>query len=76
MASDPHDVLDDIDDAEITDQFEDSLGDKVTVGYLRDAVLIGVSGSPAILGTPELRDRFAKAYAEAERRAEAHGRVS
>jgi hypothetical protein len=71
VATDPEDLADAIDDAEIVDQFRDSLGDKVTVGWLPGAVLIGVGGSPAILGTPELRDRFAKAHAEAERRAEA-----
>jgi sugar phosphate isomerase/epimerase len=62
--------------AEIVDRFPDALGDRVTVGWLPGVVLVGVTGSPAILDTPELRDRFAKAWAEAERRAEAHGAVS
>ena len=70
--SDPEDILGGIGTADIVDQFPAALGDKVTVGHLRDAVLIGVSGSPAILSTPELRDRFARAHAEAERRAEAY----
>jgi hypothetical protein len=72
VGSDPEDIFDEIETAGIVDQFPDALGDKVTVGWLRDAVLIGVSGSPVILDTPGLRDRFAKAHAEAERRAEAY----
>lgn len=60
----------DLDEAKLVDVIPDAMGDKVRVGWLRDAVLVGVQGSPGILDTPELRDRFAKAYAEACRRAD------
>jgi hypothetical protein len=68
---DPEELLDRLDDAEIIDTITDALGDFVKVGHLGSAVLIGVEGSPAILDTPELRDDFAKMYAEACRRVEA-----
>jgi len=68
---DPEELLAALDDAEIIDTITDALGDFVKVGHLGSAVLIGVEGSPAILDTPELRDDFAKLYAEACRRAEA-----
>lgn len=60
----------DLDEAEVIDVIPDAMGDKVRVGRLRDAVLVGVQASPGILDTPELRDRFARAYAEACRRAD------
>lgn len=70
--TDPEELLAMIDDAEIIDIIEDATGDWVKVGVLRHTVLIGVNGSPVILDTPERRDRFAKACAEAERRAKAY----
>jgi len=73
--SDPGELLEAIRDTVIIDVITDLAGDWIKVGVLRHAVLIGVSGSPAILDTPERRDRFIKAYAEAERQAEAAGDV-
>jgi len=63
--------------ADIIDQFPDVMGDTVTVGVHAPSgvVLIGVRHSPAILDG-DGRDRFMKAYADAERRAEAHGQVT
>jgi hypothetical protein len=58
-------------DIDTVDTITDSTGDRVTVAVLNGAVLIIPEGSPVILGTPETRDDFAKAYAEACRRAEA-----
>lgn len=72
VASDPEELLNAIADAEIIDVITDALGDALQVGVVAGAVLIGVRSSPAILDTPERRDRFIRAYAEAERQAEAH----
>ena len=60
----------DLDEAEVIDVIDDAMGDKVRVGRLRGAVLVGVQGSPGILDTPGLRDRFARAWMEACRRAD------
>ena len=73
--SDPGELLNAIDDARIIGVITDPAGDWVKVGVIRHAVLIGISGSPVILDTPQRRDRFIKAYAEAERQAEAAGDV-
>lgn len=67
----PEELLASIAVAEIIGTVTDAMGDLVKVGVLGHAVLIGVIGSPAVLDTPELRDDFAKLYAEACRRAEA-----
>lgn len=71
MASDPEELLDALDDAEIIGIVTDAMGDWVKVGVLRTAVLIGVNGSPAILDTPERRDEFARYWMQACRQAEA-----
>ena len=75
MASDPEELLAAIDDAEVIGTVTDALGDFVKVGVIRTAVLIGVSGSPAILDTPGMRDEFARYWMEACRQAEAAGAV-
>jgi hypothetical protein len=59
----------DLDEAEVIDVITDAMYDKVRVGRLRDAALVGVQGSPGILDTPDLRERFGRAYREACRRA-------
>jgi hypothetical protein len=69
MATDPGELLDAIDDAEVIGTVTDAMGDYVKVGVLRDAALIGVSGSPAILDTPERQAEFDGYWAEARRRA-------
>ena len=68
--TDPEDLLDNIDDAEIIGTVTDALGDFVKVGVLDNAVLLGVQSPPAILDTPELRAEFAGHWAEACRRAD------
>jgi hypothetical protein len=71
MASDPEELLDALDDAEIIGIVTDAMGDWVKVGVLQTAVLVGVNGSPAILDTPARRDEFARYWMEACRQAEA-----
>ena len=71
MTSDPEELLDALDDAEIIGIVTDAMGDWVKVGVLQAAVLVGVNGSPAILNTPERRDEFARYWMEACRQAEA-----
>jgi hypothetical protein len=68
--TDPEDLLDSIDDAEIIGTVTDALGDFVKVGVLDHAVLLGVQDPPAILDTPELRAEFGRLWAEACRRAD------
>jgi hypothetical protein len=69
--TDPEDLLDRIDDAEVIGIVTDAMGDYVKVGVLDHAALIGVKGSPGILDTPELRAEFTALWAEACRRADA-----
>jgi hypothetical protein len=71
MPTNPEELLAALDDAEIVGTATDAMGDWAKVGVLGSAVLIGVNGSPAIFDTPEMRDNFAKLYADACRRAEA-----
>ncbi len=73
MTTDPEELLDALDDAEVIGTVTDAMGDYVKVGVLRRAALIGVSGSPAILDTRERRAEFDGYWGEACRRAEAAG---
>ena len=61
-----------ITDAEVIGTVTDDMGDEVRLGVLGGAVLVGVTGSPAILATPAQREQFMRFYMEAERRAEAY----
>lgn len=69
----PDELLDAVGDAEVIGTVTDAFGDHARVGYITGtgAVLIGVTGSPAILDTPESRAEFTRYWAEACRRAEA-----
>lgn len=69
--SDPEELLAALDDAEIIGTVTDALGDFVKVGVIETAVLIGISGSPGILDTPERCDEFARYWMEACRQVEA-----
>lgn len=71
MATDPEEPLAALDDAEVIGTVTDALGDFVKVGHLGTAVLIGVSGSPGILDTPEMRGEFDRYWVQACQLAEA-----
>lgn len=61
---------------EVIDSIPDDYDDEVTVSFVGDTVMLGLpEGCSAVAFSAEGRDRFAKAWAEAERRAEAHGKV-
>lgn len=55
----------------VIDRVPDDDGDEITVGVLGGKVILDASTVPVHLGA-DGRDRFAKAWAEAERQAEAH----
>jgi DNA-binding protein YbaB len=64
VASDPEELLAALDDAEVIGTVTDALGDVVKVGVIGGAVLIGVSGSPAILEEAK-QEEFAQLYVAA-----------
>ena len=54
------------------DEIPDGSGDYISVGVLGDHVVLYINDGIGVFLGAEQRDRFAKAWAEAERQAEAH----